>query len=219
MKTSKGIVKGQVGLDGEKLREAVDEDVNTDDVGLLKSALQKYVRRGNVVKAMWFASKLLDVGGAWSTWKRLLTIAVEDCGQPDAILTCDCLYKMFMATRKQETDQKAVTWDMRRSVVCAAKLLADSPKDRRADSFLEFREATLKCGDDAEVAAKAKELDEMEDFVFDIHTRKGRQMGRGNEYWYDVSSHVENAVQGELEWEKEYVTILSRLAKEKRVSW
>ena len=44
-------------------------------------------------------------------------------------------------------------------------------------------------------------------------------MGRGNEYWYGVSSHVENAVQGELEWEKEYIAILSRLAKEKRVSW
>ena len=218
MKTSKGTVKGQIALDGKKI-EAVEEEVNTEDAGLLKSALQKYVRRGNAVKAMWFASKLLDVVGSWSTWKRLLTIAVEDCGQPDPILTCDCLYKMFMSSRKQETDQKAVTWDMRRCVVCAAKVLADSPKDRRADSFLEFREATLRCADDPEVATKAKELDEMEDFVFDIHTRKGRQMGRGNEYWYGVSSHVENAVQGELEWAKEYIAILSRLAKEKRVSW
>jgi replication-associated recombination protein RarA len=218
MKTGKGIVKGQIGLDGKKLG-AVEEEVMTDDAGLLKSALQKYVRRGNAVKSMWFASKLLDVAGGWSTWKRLLTIAVEDCGQPDAILTCDVLYRMFMANRKQETDQKAVTWDMRRCVVCAAKALADSPKDRRADSFLEFREATLRCGDDPEVAAKKAELDTMEDFVFDIHTRKGRQMGRGNEYWYDVSSHVENAVQGELEWERDYVSILSRLAKEKRVTW
>jgi len=220
MKTGKsGIVKGQIGLDGKKVVEAVEEEVNTDDVGLLKSALQKYVRRGNAVKAMWFASRLLDVAGAWSTWKRLLTIAVEDCGQSNAILTCDVLYRMFMANRKQETDQKAVTWDMRRCVTCAAKVLADSPKDRRADSFLEFREATIRCADDAEVAAKIAELDEMDDFVFDIHTRKGRQMGRGNEHWYGVSSHVENPVKGEVDWERDYVSILARLAKEKRVTW
>lgn len=217
MKTARGGVSiGQTGLDGKKV---IEEEVNTDDAGLLKSALQKSIRRGHTTKAMWFASKLLDVAGGWTTWRRLLTIAVEDCGQPDAILTCDCLYKQFMAGRRQETDQKAVTWEMRRCVTCAAKVLADSPKDRRADSFLEFREATLRCADDPEVATKVAELNEMEDFVFDIHTRKGRQMGRGNEHWYAVSSHVENAVQGELEWEKSYVPILLRLAKEKRVSW
>jgi hypothetical protein len=140
MKTAKsGIMKGQIGLDGKKIGgavEIVEEEVVTEDAGLLKSALQKYIRRGNAVKAMWFASKLLDVASGWTTWRRLSTISVEDCGQPDAILTCDCLYKMFSANRKQEKDQKAVTWDMRRCVVCAAKVLADSPKDRRADSFL-----------------------------------------------------------------------------------
>lgn len=95
--------------------------MNAEDVGLLKSALQKYVRRENTVKSMWFASKLLDAAGGWSTWKRLLTIAVEDCGQPDAILACDTLYRMYAAGRKQvATDAKAVTWDMRRCVVCAA---------------------------------------------------------------------------------------------------
>lgn len=217
MKSARDVVsKGQLGLDGKKI---VEEEVNTDDAGLLKSALQKYVRRGNAVKAMWFASRLLDVAGGYTTWRRLLIIAVEDCGQADAILSCDCLYKQFMAGRKQETDQKAVSWEMRRAVVCAAKVLADSPKDRRADSFLEFREATLRCADDPEVAAKVKELDEKGDFCYDIHTREGRKLGRGNVHWYEESSHVENAVKGELDWERDYVSILLRLAREGRVSW
>ena len=219
MKSSKGITTGQVGLDGKKLVEAVEEEVNSEDAGLLKSCLQKYIRRGETIKAMWFASKLLDVGGGWTAWRRLLTIAVEDCGQPEAILACDCLYKMFMGSRRQETDQKAVTWEMRRCVVCAAKILADSQKDRRADSFLEFREAAIRCGDDPEVAAKVKELDEKGDFCYDIHTREGRKLGRGNVHWYEESSHVENAVQGELDWERDYVSILLQLAREGRVSW
>jgi len=209
-------MKGQIGLDGKNL---VEEEVNTEDAGLLKSALQKSIRRGQTVKAMWYASKLLDAAGGYTTWRRLLTIAVEDCGQPEAILACDTLYRMFMAGRRQETDQKAVTWEMRRCMVCAAKIMADSPKDRRADSFLEFRESTIQCADDPEVAAKVAELDMMDDFVFDIHTRRGRQMGRGNVHWYEESSHVENAVQGELDWECNYVPILLRLAKEGRVSW
>jgi hypothetical protein len=144
---------------------------------------------------------------------------VEDCGQPEAILACDTLYRMFMAGRRQETDQKAVTWEMRRCVVCCAKVLADSPKDRRGDSFLEFREATIRCADDPEVRAKVEELDHLDDWVYDIHTRQGRKMGRGNVFWYETSSHVENAVQGELDWERDYVSILLRLAREGRVSW
>ena len=147
------------------------------------------------------------------------TIAVEDCGQPEAILTCDCLNRMFMAMRRQEKEEKAVTWEMRRAIVCAAKVLADSSKDRRADSFLELREATIKCSDDEEVKAKAAELDAVDDYVLDIHTRQGRKLGRGNVHWYEVSSHVENATAGQIDWEKEYVGTLARLAREGKVTW
>ena len=222
MSKKKELPSGQLGLDGKKIggaTEIVEEEIVTEDAGLLKSALQTSIRSGNAVKAMWFASKLLDVAQGWTTWRRLSTIAVEDCGQPDAILACDVLYKMFMAMRRQEKDQKVITWEMRRCIVCAAKILAESPKDRRADSFLEFREATLRCSDDPEVAVKVAALDEMDDFVFDIHTKQGREMGRGNEHWYGESSRVVNPTQGEIDWEKEYVSILARLAKEKRVTW
>jgi len=114
---------------------------------------------------------------------------------------------------------RAVSWDMRRSVVCCAKVLSESPKDRRADSFLEWREATIRCGDDPEVRAKVEELDRLDDWVYDIHTRQGRKMGRGNVHWYEESSHVENAVQGQKDWEAEFVPILMRLARENKVTW
>lgn len=80
---------------------------------------------------------------------------------------------------------------MKRCVVCAARILAEAGKGRRADEFLESMDVIEKHGD------KLQELREIENEfskppveTFDMHTIQGRRMGRGLLYWYEVSSQT-----------------------------
>ena len=34
---------------------------------------------------------------------------------------------------------------------------------------------------------------EIPDYAYDMHTRRGKMMGRGLDHFYDVASHIENA--------------------------
>lgn len=115
-------------------------------------------------------------------------IADEDVGQPLEIVTVDCLYGKFLGMKKQSKDGK-LTWDMKRSLVCAAKILAEAWKDRRADAFLELVDAIEKHGDRFSTLKRVKEdFSSILDEAFDMRTVQGRRMGRGNLYWYEESS-------------------------------
>jgi hypothetical protein len=80
----------QLDLRGRTVEQYHAEHLDDEQVGLLKSALQKCTRQGYVEKAMHFALKLAGQNW-WSCWKRLSTIADEDCGQPLEIVAVDTL--------------------------------------------------------------------------------------------------------------------------------
>lgn len=164
--------------------------LDDDGVDVLKSALQKCIRRGMADSAMYFALRLCEE--SWfMAWKRLSVIAVEDCGQPEAILAVGELYRMFMSAKKQAKGSE-LTWDMKRAVACAGKILADSPKDRRADEFLELIDAFQKYGNKFGLETLKKSIEAVPDEAYDVHTKQGRMMGRGSLYWYDTSSETVN---------------------------
>jgi hypothetical protein len=151
----------------------------------------------------------------WSCWKRLNVIADEDVGQADVITAVDVLYRKFMATKRDAKNEEP-TWDMKRCAVCAAKILADAPKDRRADEFLELIDAIEKHEEYEEFRKKIEELEAIPDEALDMHTQQGRRMGRGDLYWYEVSSETVNKTSGYEAWHDWFKPFMIRLVKERK---
>jgi hypothetical protein len=211
--------KNKGGLGMEKQvdfdRKVVDEvKVDSEDASLWKSVLQKAVRRGMTEKAMYAAYKLASLNW-WNCWKRLSIIADEDVGQPEAITAVDVLYRKFMALKKDGKEKK-LSWDMQRCVVCAAKILANSPKDRRSDEFLELIDAVEKRTDDEELRKKEEELERIPDEALDMHTLAGRRMGRGNLFWYEVSSETVNQAPQYKAWREWFKPLMVRLESQRK---
>lgn len=207
-------MKKQVDLNGKSTEITSLSKQRREELSIWKSALQKAVRRGMTEKAMYSAYRLTSLN-SWSCWKRLSVIADEDVGQPDAIAAVDALYRKFMAL-KRESKKGELSWDMKRCVVCAAKILAEAPKDRRADEFLELLDAIEKRADkDKDLAEKLETLSKIEDYVLDMHTIQGRKMGRGNLFWYEVSSETVGKTPEYEEWHKWFKPLMVRLTKEK----
>jgi replication-associated recombination protein RarA len=206
-------MKKQFDLNGEITEIASDNKQRKEELSLWKSVLQKAVRRGNTEKAMYAAYKLVSLS-SWSCWKRLSTIADEDVGQPNQIVAVDVLYKKYMAMKKNAKEE--ITWDMRRCVVCAAKILAEAPKDRRADEFLELINAIERHGNNKELQKKREQLESIPDEALDMHTLQGRRMGRGEPFWYEVSSETVRKTPQYEAWHKWFKPLMTRLVKEKK---
>jgi replication-associated recombination protein RarA len=199
----------QVNLHGE----VIEPDEESPDVSVLKSALQKAIRRGMTEKAMAFALQLLEK--SWYVcWRRLRIIATEDVGQPEVINCVENLYRLFLEFKGGKKGE--ISWDGKRITVLAARILAESPKDRRADEFLELWDAMEKMKD-VEALQNLKELwTAVPDEAYDVHTAEGRRMGRGNEYWYRVSSRCENMTPEYAKWRswwEDFMVVLKKKAR------
>lgn len=200
----------QIDLFGNK-EVKVEEEEESPDVAVLKSALQKSIRRGKTEQAMAFALQLLEKAGWYVTWRRLRIISVEDCGLPETIMAVETLYKQFLDWKGK--NGKELSWDAKRCVVCAAKIMAESKKDRRADEFLELWLA-IEQRKDVKALQNLKELwTAVPDEAFDMHTVQGRRMGRGDEYWYAVSSRCENMSEAYAKWREWWEGLMLALSR------
>lgn len=206
----------QLDLGGKALE---DEDLLDDEaMDVVKSALQKTIRRGMTEAAMYFALKLAEQSW-YSCWRRLSIIADEDVGQPEVITAVDVLYRKFMAMKSRDKPAKGkeLSWNAELCVVCAAKILADAPKDRRADEFLELMDAMEKYGDKFGLKTLKDSFALAPDEAFDVHTRQGRRMGRGALYWYEVSSETVNKTPAYEKWRSWFKPLMIELAKAEKV--
>ena len=207
-----GFLERQVDLTGKLVdKEAEDEP----SVSVWKSALQKAVRRCEVEKAMYAALQLLEKAGWYVTWRRLRIIAVEDCGMPEIITAVETLYRLFLEY-KGKKDKAELSWDAKRCVICAAKIMAEAPKDRRADEFLELIDAVEKYGDKIPNLRLLLENWMPSDEAYDMHTKEGRKMGRGLLYWYQVSSKCENMTDEYRKWREWFEPFMIELIKRKK---
>jgi replication-associated recombination protein RarA len=197
---------GKVSENEESLKEQ-----ERREAAIWKSALQKYVRRGMVEKAMYAAYRLSTKKTGWILWKRLNVIAVED------VLDSNIVTAVSELTR-QAVRYKYETWDGKRCAVAAALLMAEAEKDRRADEFLELMDAIEKNGDKSKLLSeKAETLTIFPDYVFDMHTVEGRKMGRGSTFWIEVSSEtVDKKPEYKLwrDWFKPYMLKILEQRKE-----
>lgn len=202
-----GMTVKQVNLEGKDVgsEESLSEP-EREELGVLKSALQKYVRRGLGERAAHVAYLLSGKKTGWILWKRLNIIAVEDCLDATVILTVSELGRQAMRYGYD-------SWDGKRCAVAASFLMAECKKDRRADEFLELMEIFEKCEDDGELCRHMSDFAKIEDYVIDMHTVEGRKLGRGNLYWFEVSSETVGKTPAYTKWRSWWKPLMVRLAK------
>jgi replication-associated recombination protein RarA len=143
------------------------------------SALQKEIRRGNEEAAMYWALEL-ENGYPQYLWHRLEVIVNEDIGPaaPEVIV--------LVHTLKQQYMEMIARPGQASELLCLANAIlamCRSEKSRLADNFMTVVQQ--------ERAQNGLKL-EVPDYALDKHTLKGKQKGRGWEFFNKVSSFIEN---------------------------
>lgn len=145
------------------------------------SALQKSIRRNDVVTAAYFAVELWASGYGNYVWKRLYTISAEDCW---GIITheVDALHNGYELVNKGQKEPKG-----RIFIGKAVILLCQCYKSRDADHLNNLCVDKI-APDDEHVLGV---LDDARRFpvpvppyTFDVHTKKGRSMGKTREQFF-----------------------------------
>jgi len=155
------------------------------------SALQKEVRRGNEYEAVYWATELESFNPK-ALWSRLRVIASEDIGlaNPLASLIVDVLEKQYYADKKDSS---------RLFLVHAVLFLARSPKSRIVDNLLT-------------VVYNDEERLEIPDYALDMHTYRGRKMGRGLEHFFAEGAKLEKQALADP-YEKKAIEALKKKKK------
>jgi replication-associated recombination protein RarA len=160
------------------------------------STLQKSIRRAEVRNAVLCALDLSATSPELDTylWDRLHVIAVEDVGfgMRDAIAVITALDAARQRFDVASTDRSLFT-------IHAVRLLAGAPKDRSNDELANVVRAELDDGGRPEIP----------DHALDMHTRRGRQLGRGIEHFLSEGARVDPELESrERRWRAE---LLERL--------
>ena len=143
------------------------------------SSLQKEIRRGNEEDAMYWALEV-ENGYPQYLWHRLEVIVNEDIGPaaPEVIVLVHSLKQQYM-------DMIARPGQASELLCLSNAILAmcRAEKSRLADNFMTVVQQ--------ERAQKGLKL-QVPDYALDKHTLKGKQKGRGWEFFNKVSSMIEN---------------------------
>ena len=144
------------------------------------SAFQKSIRRGDEKQAMFWAVELYESGYQKYAWMRMVIMSSEDVGLGDPTVN------MIVFNLKQSYDYlvslKKPSLPEKLPFTQAVLQLVHARKSRFVDLAISVY-----------WQENATKQYEMPDYVYDMHTRKGKMMGRGLDHFYDVASHIENA--------------------------
>jgi replication-associated recombination protein RarA len=149
----------------------------------LRSVLQKSIRRGLVEEAALAAYELFANGHETEEvlWRRLEIIATEDVGLglPSAPAIIDALYAQ--AARMLDRDDR---W-----IYCAhaVRLLATAPKDNMSMELAGWTKAVVASGERQPI---------IEDYMLDLHTRRGAEKGRDAAHWWNEGAQLRNRIPG-----------------------
>lgn len=176
----------------------VEHDDRWDDVvtvgGLAAdeviSTLQKSIRRSQTENAVLCAYQLWASGEELETllWDRLHVIAAEDVGfgRPQAIVEIAALQAATRRFSRTSHDRFLLT-------VHAVRILSEAPKDRSSDELVSWIRHRAESG----------ALPEVFDAALDMHTRRGREMGRDLQHFLlDGARTTRPAVRREDRWRR-----------------
>ncbi|HTB64986.1 MAG TPA: hypothetical protein VK727_02075 [Steroidobacteraceae bacterium] len=157
--------------------------VNGFAVDELRSILQKSIRRGLVEEAALAAYELFANGPETEEllWRRLEIVAAEDVGL--GLPTAPALIEALYAQAGRMLD-RGDRW-----IYCAhaLRLLAAAPKDGMSMELAGWARAVTERGERKPV---------VEDYMLDLHTRRGAEMGRDLAHWWNQGARLRNRIAG-----------------------
>ena len=157
--------------------------VNGFAVDELRSVLQKSIRRGRVEEAALAAYELFANGPETEEllWRRLEMIATEDVGF--GLLNAPALIEALYAQAMRMLD-RGDRW-----IYCAhaVRVLATAPKDSMSMELAGWTRAVVERGERKPV---------VEDYMIDLHTRRGATLGRDAAHWWNQGARLHNRIPG-----------------------
>ena len=149
----------------------------------LRSVLQKSIRRGLVEEAALAAHELFSNGAETEEvlWRRLEIIATEDVGL--GLVSAPAIVEALYAQASRMVD-RGDRW-----IYCAhaVRLLASAPKDNMSMELAGWTRAVVEQGERRPV---------VEDYMVDVHTRRGAEMGRDVAHWWNEGARLRNRIPG-----------------------
>ena len=137
------------------------------------SALQKEIRRGQTENAALIAYEMATTSPELEMylWKRLQVISVEDIGlgDPSAAVLIRSLAEMVRDLNR--TDGERLLY-----AIYAVRYLCDCKKDRSNDEMINWVIREVESG---------RRLPEIPDYAIDMHTARGKAMGRGARHFWE----------------------------------
>ena len=144
------------------------------------SAMQKEIRRSNMLYAGYWANEVYCSGYFNYVWKRFLIISAEDCAGPitQEIYALRLVFGEFV--KKRDDLENGHLFMLK-----ALALLCQSYKNRDADHLLCFIAPDAPCIDTEELRKQVVALEKLElpDYALDCHTSEGRAMGRDDKHF------------------------------------
>lgn len=142
------------------------------------SAMQKAIRRADAAVAGFFALELWTSGYRDYVWKRLFTISAEDCF---GLITkeIEALWQGHELVNKKAPQPKG-----RIFVSKAVLLLCECAKSRDADHLQNFIYDRRDVDVERWIDDVRRYPIRIPDYTFDVHTRKGKKMGRTKEEFF-----------------------------------
>jgi replication-associated recombination protein RarA len=139
------------------------------------SAFQKSIRRCIEKDALFFGFELAGSGYAEYLWKRMMVIASEDIGLADnnVVVQIQSLYQNWKIIAAKNHAEGSIP------ITHAILLLARSKKSRVVDNAKMF-------------GLKSDYRPDVPDYALDTHTRRGKRMGRGLQFFIDHGSKLNN---------------------------
>jgi len=157
------------------------------------SALQKSVRRGNERHALFFGFELYASGYAKYAWKRILLMASEDIGIADdgVAVKINALYNNWKTIQDLGGSHGEEV-----PFIHAIMVLSRAKKSRICDH--------------AKIYAMINgENPEVPDYALDVHTMRGKRMGRKLQFFLEHGAILEDKADIEDEYEHTFIKYLN----------
>ena len=150
------------------------------------STIQKAIRRSDEQNALFFSVEVVESGKDEALWRRLKVITSEDVGL--ASLSAPAVIEALHSAYKEAKKLKKPSKPERLMITHAVLFLCRSKKSRLIDW------ATC-----AIFPEHPQELLPIPDYAFDMHTQKGRKLGRDIVHFAEHGAFLDNHKKQPLE--------------------
>ncbi|SEC46244.1 MgsA AAA+ ATPase C terminal [Tenacibaculum sp. MAR_2009_124] len=166
------------------------------------STIQKAIRRGDEKNALFFSVEVVESGKDEALWRRLKVISSEDVGL--ATLSTPAILESLHVAYKEAKKQKKLSKPERLMITHAVLLLCRCKKSRLVD--------WVTC---SIFPNHGEDLLPIPDYAFDMHTSKGRRMGRDLRHFAEHGAILNNHKKQPLEdqYKMEAIEVLEKKQK------